>query len=402
RFRRENGAWRTDASLHLGRAAATLARSRDGARIYATTTDYRPAGPPNLGNHFVQDQILFIDVAAFEVRRALLTARRSPRQSKPGDVDRGVSPMGMVEAHDGSLLVAFAGTDEIWRLREGAAEPDVIDLYDTPLHAPHGLCELWDGTLVVASPSAGALGLVSFDHAPAHVLRLAPDDDYLRQHAREALARRLGEHGFYEATRSGISCQSCHMHADSDEAGHNLGTHRLLPTLSVRGLLGTAPYLRDGSFSSIGALDHVAQTLYRGYLRRVPGRAQTLDAFVSSLPRRRPLREAAPDLARVRRGLQVFSRAGCTTCHAFPAFTHLGQQLVRSVFPERGARLPADEVLDTPSLLSVAASPPYLSDGSARTLEAVLTEHNRSNRHGDTARLSRTERADLVAFLESL
>ncbi|MFI5308844.1 MAG: YncE family protein, partial [Polyangiales bacterium] len=47
RFRRENGAWRTDASLHLGRAAATLARSRDGARIYATTTDYRPAGPPN-------------------------------------------------------------------------------------------------------------------------------------------------------------------------------------------------------------------------------------------------------------------------------------------------------------------------------------------------------------------
>jgi len=123
---------------------------------------------------------------------------------------------------------------------------------------------------------------------------------------------------------------------------------------------------------------------------------------VTSLPRRRLPLEGQRNLARERRGVAAFVRARCPTCHAFPAFTTLGRLPMRSVFPERGARLPPDEALDTPSLLSVGASAPYLSDGSARTLDAVLGAQNRSNRHGDSARLSPSERADLVAFLESL
>ena len=59
-------------------------------------------------------------------------------------------------------------------------------------------------------------------------------------------------------------------------------------------------------------------------------------------------------------------------------------------------------MLDVPSLLSVGSSAPYLSDGRAATLEAVLTEHNRKNRHGDTAKLTAHERGDLIAFLEAL
>jgi CxxC motif-containing protein (DUF1111 family) len=72
------------------------------------------------------------------------------------------------------------------------------------------------------------------------------------------------------------------------------------------------------------------------------------------------------------------------------------------LFPTHAARLPADERVDTPSLLSVAAGAPYLNDGRARTLDAVIGEHNRDNHHGDSARLTRTERKDLIAFLESL
>ncbi len=403
RYRLGPGGWREDGRLRLGRAAVTLARSRDGARVMLATTDYRPDGRGNLANHFVQDQILFVDVGRLRVERVLLTARRSPRQSKPGDVDRGVSPMGISQAEDGSLLIAFAGTDELWRWRPDAPEPEPIDLYDTELHAPCSVVQLHGGALLLSSPSAGALGLLSGSRAQPRVLRLAPDDAYLLKHDPDALERRLGEWGFYEATRSGISCQSCHMHADSDEAAHNLGTHRLLPTLSVRGLLGTGPFLRDGSFASIGELDHVSQTLYRGYLRRAPGRPQTLQAFVSALPRRPVARQDSPQqLAQQRRGVRAFVRAGCPTCHAFPAFTNLGQQLFRNLFPLRGAKRPADDLLDTPSLLSVGASAPYLSDGRARTLQAVLVDHNRSNRHGNTAALSSGERADLIALLESL
>jgi hypothetical protein len=402
RIRHSGERWIEDGALVLGRPAVTLARSNDGAHVFVAVTDYRPDGSSHLGNHFIQDQILTVDVARFAVTSALLTARRSERQSKPGDVDRGISPMGIAQAADGSLLIAFAGSDEVWRMRPGEVQPEILDVADTELHAPHGVAELADGTLVVSSPSAGALGLLARDAKAPRLLRLAPSDAELLAHDRDALERRLGERGFYEGTRAGISCQSCHMHADSDERAHNLGDHRLLPTLTVRGLLGTGPYLRDGSYPRIGDLDHVAQQLYRGYLRRTPGRPQTLQAYVESLPRRDTPPARTHDALREQRGVRVFVRAGCSGCHAFPAFTNLGSQLVAGLFPTHAARLPEDERVDTPSLLSVAASAPYLNDGRARTLDAVIGEHNRDNHHGDSARLTPAERADLIAFLESL
>jgi hypothetical protein len=398
RLRKQAGHFRADGALALGRAAVTLARAHDGRRVYAAVTDFRPQGSGNLGNHFVQDQILTIEVEPLRVLGSLLTARRSPRQSRAGDVDRGISPMGISPARDGGLWLAFAGSDELWRVGEAASAPAIVDLADSDLHAPHGVAELADGTLAVSSPSSGTIGLLASAASEPRVLRLAPDAAYLRAHNLQALARRLGERGFYEGTRSGISCQSCHMHADSDEAAHNLGTHRLLPTLSVRGLWGSGPYLRDGSFARLGDLDHVAQTLYRGYLRKAQQRPQTLDAYVASLPRRdRPLDRQLPDAALERRGLRAFVRAGCPTCHAFPAFTHLGQQLARSLFPDA-----PDEPFDTPSLLSLGLNAPYLSDGRARSLRSVFDAHNRSNRHGDTRALSAPELASLYAFLEAL
>lgn len=402
RIHRNGDHWLEDAALVLGRPAVTLARSPDGARVFVAVTDYRPDGSSHLGNHFIQDQILTVDVTRFAVTSALLTARRSERQSKPGDVDRGISPMGIAQATDGSLLVAFAGSDEVWRMRDGAVLPEIVDLADTDLHAPHGVAELADGTLVVSSPSAGAIGLFARGAKAPRMLRLARSDAELLTHDRDALERRLGERGFYEGTRAGISCQSCHMHADSDERAHNLGDHRLLPTLTVRGLLGTGPYLRDGSYPRIGDLDHVAQQLYRGYLRRAPGRPETLQAYVESLPRRDNPHGSKRDEPREQRGVHVFVQAGCSGCHAFPAFTNLGQQLVHWLFPTHAAGLPDDERVDTPSLLSVAAGAPYLNDGRARTLEAVIGEHNRDNHHGDSARLTPAQRADLIAFLESL
>jgi hypothetical protein len=400
RLRLSGSSFQVDRELALGRAAVTLGRGRSGAQIFLATTDYRPDGGVNLGNHFVQDQILTLDVERFRIARSQLTARRSPRQSKPGDVDRGLSPMGIAQGADGSLLVTFAGSDELWRLREDSPEPERIDLGSSELYAPHGIAELASGSLLITSPAAGTLGLLSPRAAHPTLLRLAPDDAFLRSHDLPALERRHGERAFYEATRSGISCQSCHMHADSDEAAHNLGTHEALPTLTVRGLAGTAPYLRDGSFARIGDLDHVAQTLYRGYLRRVPGRAETLEAFVAALARREP--EVARDRAREQRGLQAFVRAQCPSCHAFPSFTGLGQQLMRDVFPQRVRPGAHNALLDTPSLLSVGMTAPYLSDGSAASLRAALFQKSAANRHGDTASLKPAERDDLIAFLESL
>jgi cytochrome c peroxidase len=56
----------------------------------------------------------------------------------------------------------------------------------------------------------------------------------------------------------------------------------------------------------------------------------------------------------------------------------------------------------TPTLVEVWRTAPYLHDGSAATLEEILTEKNRGDRHGRTSDLSPAEKADLVAYIRSL
>jgi len=209
---------------------------------------------------------------------------------------------------------------------------------------------------------------------------------------------RYGERAFYEGTRAGISCQSCHPHGGSDDMAHNIGGRTLAPTLALFGIAGTSPYLRDGSYPRIGDLLEVAEHRYRGYREPAGDRRATLDAYVSALPLPRSL--APRDLPRERRGLDVFAKAGCPTCHAPPAMTNLGRHVVRSVFPR--ARVAPGASVDTPSLRAVSRRTRWLQDGRASSLRAIFTEHNPDDRHGHTRGLTPGELDDLVVFLESL
>jgi cytochrome c peroxidase len=57
---------------------------------------------------------------------------------------------------------------------------------------------------------------------------------------------------------------------------------------------------------------------------------------------------------------------------------------------------------DTPTLLGIYRSAPYLHHGKAKTLMDVLTTCNKDDKHGKTSHLKESEREDLVAFLKSL
>lgn len=390
--------------LDLGRPALSLAVDARGDGAVVATTDYRRGGERHFGNHFVQDQLLSVDLRRFEVVGQSLTARRTPRQGSAGDVDRGLSPLGIDILDGGALRVAFAGSDQvIHERRAGDPDPTVVETADIPLSAPHGVATFADGSFAVSSPSDGRIGVFEEDGSLRALVELAPADDALLRESPPALKRRMGERTFYEGTRAGIACQSCHTDGDTDEVLRNIGERRLGPTLSTRGLAGTAPYLRDGSYPRIADLDHLAQTLFRGYRRRRPGRAATLEAFVLALPRRPSLALFGDrDLARERRGHDAFTRAGCPTCHAPPAFTNLAQYPLGALFPRRAEALGADASLDVPSLIGVGRGGPFLMDARAPTLEAVLREHNRDNRHGDSRSLSDDEARDLVFFLEAL
>jgi cytochrome c peroxidase len=58
--------------------------------------------------------------------------------------------------------------------------------------------------------------------------------------------------------------------------------------------------------------------------------------------------------------------------------------------------------LDTPSLLNLWSSAPYLHDGSAASLDDVLSTANPYGLHGDTQYLSPQERGQLIEYLLQL
>ena len=57
---------------------------------------------------------------------------------------------------------------------------------------------------------------------------------------------------------------------------------------------------------------------------------------------------------------------------------------------------------DTPTLLGVYRTAPYLHHGKAKTLRDVLTTCNKDDKHGKTSHLKANEIDELVAFLKSL
>jgi cytochrome c peroxidase len=116
------------------------------------------------------------------------------------------------------------------------------------------------------------------------------------------------------------------------------------------------------------------------------------------------------------RGFQLFAGKGrCISCHVGFDFTDHNFYDIGLPDDDKGRgkqiSLPAaDHAFKTPTLRELAWTAPYMHDGSLATLEDVLRHYEgggvpRATRSTDLPaklRLSDDERADLVAFLESL
>jgi hypothetical protein len=393
--------WRIDGrALLLGRPAVTLARA--GARIVVATTGFEASGQHVEGNHHVQHHLLTVDPGEWRIEGVRITDRRGTEQDLPLNVEHGAGPSGIAALDDGSLLVAFAGSDEVWRIPPSQHNPRRYALVGH--HAPHGVADLGAGRFAVSSPAGGAIAVLGHDGRVVGTARLGAEDDALAESDRASWRRRMGEYAFYEATRTGISCASCHLHADSDGCAHNIGQSVKPVTLGTRGIAASSPYLRDASYPRIRDLHDVSEILYRGYRKQAPlDRGVAIEAWLKSLPPLPHPRTFEPrDLDLERAGLEALVKADCTLCHEPPAFTNLGQHPTRSLFPAYAEKLRRDEFVDVPTLVGLATSAPYLQDGRAATLEDVLRDNERANRHGNTRALSDEERRALLHFLGSL
>lgn len=145
---------------------------------------------------------------------------------------------------------------------------------------------------------------------------------------------------------------------------------------------------------------------------KLAGRSKDLDALAiytnSFQPRLSPHIPAPGKLSiEAERGKALFfdKTVGCATCHSGPYYTDSRLKKpfhLHDVGTGGGPNEKMPPEYDTPSLLGVYRTAPYLHDGRAQTLLDVVTTANPKDQHGKTSHLSKDQLADLVAFVKSL
>jgi YVTN family beta-propeller protein len=232
-------------------------------------------------------------------------------------------------------------------------------------------------------------------------------------------------------SRLWIACSSCHPDGHTDgRVWHN--PEGLRKTTAFFGLAHTHPLhwsadrdeVQDFEYTIRGRLMQ-GRGLLSGPIKpkkgfemieleeHLAGRSKDLDALAvycnsfdfplsPHIPGPGQLSEAAE------RGKRLFfsKEVGCASCHSGPYYTDSSLQRPFKLHDVgTGSDDPAEKMgpkYDTPTLLGIYRTPPYLHHGKAKTLHDVLSTCNREDRHGKTSHLQQAETDDLVEFLKSL
>ena len=218
---------------------------------------------------------------------------------------------------------------------------------------------------------------------------------------------RLGERHFNDATlcfQGWQACSSCHSHdarvdaLNWDNLNDGIGNPKNAKSLLHAHLTPPMMWLGVRSNMQVAVRAGIRNSLFTV---QPPEVAEQIDAYFMSLkpmPSPRVVRGGSSERIEMGRALFHEDSTGCSRCHTGPEYTDQSKHDVgtRSRFDK-----PEDR-FDTPTLLELWRSGPYLHDGSAATLRDVITTRNGPNRHGRTAQLTPEQINDLVAFLESL
>jgi len=271
---------------------------------------------------------------------------------------------------------------------------------DLPAKGPRGIGISSDGTtLAVAGYFSQNLVTLDSGSLTPTTIPIGPqvEDDEIR----------LGEIAFFDADRCyqrWLSCATCHADARVDGLNWDLLNDGIgNPKNSASMLIShaTPPVMSLGVRADMETAVR-AGFIHIQFIQPDDAEVEAVSAYLRSLkaetsPHRKPdgsLTKAAT------RGREIFNRqaVGCATCHTQPLYTNLLSFDVGTATPrDRGVT-----EYDTPTLIELWRTPPYLHDGRAPTLREVLVDHNPDDRHGRTSQLTEDEIDDLVHYLLSL
>lgn len=213
------------------------------------------------------------------------------------------------------------------------------------------------------------------------------------------------------------SCYTCHPDTHEDGLVYNMASkdmgRNLTNTQSLRNIGDTPPYKWNGKnqtvykqdgmrFSTVltrteafsyKELDAISSYIMRG----VPNPPNLLNNATGELTPAQQRGKAIFERTRDFKGNEIPEKNRCVTCHPAPYFTN------RQMFDVGTLALSDDSILfDTPHLNNIFASPPYLHDGRAATLEEIWTLYGKTEQHGIVNDLTKIQLNELIEYLKSL
>ena len=339
-----------------------------------------------------------VDVASLEFKGAVLL----------DEPERGAAGVWGVECTPGYLIVSHSGTHEISvidypeLIKKFEAYPDKMALnYD--LHFFYGIRER------IALKGNGPRNFIVRDQEVIVPMFFSDDlnrydlntkqlsEVALNPGRQETMAQK-GERIFNDAAfcfQNWQSCNGCHpgdartdgMNWDlmNDGVGNSKNCKSLLLSLE------TPPCMISG----IRANAHVANRAgfkYIQFMELKEEDAACVDAYVASLkPVPSPYLVDGELSEKAKKGRKVFERLKCDACHSGPYYTDMKMHRI-------GEDIEFEQGWDTPTLIEVWRTAPYLFDGRAATMEEVFGVY----KHGVDKKLSKTDLDALVEYVNSL
>ena len=198
------------------------------------------------------------------------------------------------------------------------------------------------------------------------------------------------------------SCATCHPDGRADGLNWDLQNDGVGNPKNTRSMLlahRTPPAMSTGVRPTAEAavrsgIEHIL------FAKRPEAEARAIDEYLKSLrPVASPRRVDGRLGTAAMRGKRLFNsdRIGCATCHPAPLYT---DRLKHNM----GTRGPYDAKtrFDTPTLVEVWRTAPYLHDGRHTTVKKLLAEGKHGLSGGRCQRLTEQQLDDLVEFVTSL
>src|SRR6266568_1514805 len=279
-------------------------------------------------------------------------------------------------------------------------------------HDPRGLAFTPDGRkLLVANRLEDTISIID-----ARTDRVA--STIAMEGPKKLSVLRHGEQTFYTARYSfqgQVGCANCHIDSTFDGLQWDLepdGFGRdIVDNRPIEAVKDTEPYKWNGGNPNLPTECGPRTEKYFWRAENYDDLTLThLVVYVRSLPPRPnrwrlPGRELTP---MQERGKALFTRAVDKFGKPIPeanrcVYCHSGLKGTNQKPFDVGTKKTTDNtgLLDTPQLINIAITGPYLHDGSASTLEQIWTVFNPEDKHGRTNDLTKDELNDLIEYLRT-